>query len=65
MHSPVVLVEYDAQAPLFYKGDASATPSTSSAGGPGGGTPSPVRDRSPQTAPGERPLTTSEVCADH
>lgn len=40
VHSPVVLIEYDAQAPLFYKGDASATPSTSSAGGPGGGTPS-------------------------
>ncbi|KQV98866.1 DUF3500 domain-containing protein [Streptomyces sp. Root369] len=40
VHSPVVLIEYDAQAPLFYKGDASATPSTSSAGGPGGGAPS-------------------------
>lgn len=41
VHSPVVLIEYDAQAPLFYKGDASATSSTSSdAGGPGGGTPS-------------------------
>ncbi|MDT0486757.1 DUF3500 domain-containing protein [Streptomyces doebereineriae] len=42
VHSPVVLIEYDAQAPLFYKGDSSATPSASAssssdAGGPGGG----------------------------
>ncbi|MEU5316211.1 DUF3500 domain-containing protein [Streptomyces sp. NPDC021056] len=41
VHSPVVLIEYDAQAPLFYKGDtASASPSASASsdgGGPGGG----------------------------
>ncbi|MFJ3664880.1 DUF3500 domain-containing protein [Streptomyces sp. NPDC090106] len=44
VHSPVVLIEYDAQAPLFYKGDSSASPSASAsasadanAGGPGGG----------------------------
>lgn len=41
IHSPVVLIEYDAQAPLFYKG-ASATASagasaSSDSGGPGGG----------------------------
>ena len=37
-----MLIEYDAQAPLFYKGDSSASPSasasaSSNAGGPGGG----------------------------
>lgn len=42
IHSPVVLIEYDAQAPLFYKGDSSASPSASASsgsgqGGPGGG----------------------------
>ena len=55
VHSPVVIIEYDAQAPLFYKGDSSASPSagaSASAGsganaagpgsgmGMGGGTPS-------------------------
>jgi hypothetical protein len=38
----VVLIEYDAQAPLFYEGDTSASPSASAtsgsaAAGPGGG----------------------------
>lgn len=42
IHSPVVLIEYDAQAPLFYKGDSSSSPSASASsgsnqGGPGGG----------------------------
>ncbi|MCX5559234.1 DUF3500 domain-containing protein [Streptomyces sp. NBC_00038] len=42
IHSPVVLIEYDAQAPLFYKGDSTASASASASadsngGGPGGG----------------------------
>lgn len=54
IHSPVVLIEYDAQAPLFYHEASSASPSASASasasangGGPpgggmgmGGGTPS-------------------------
>ncbi|MFE0675488.1 DUF3500 domain-containing protein [Streptomyces sp. NPDC058867] len=41
VHSPVVLIEYDAQAPLFYSEDsssgASASASSGADGGPGGG----------------------------
>ncbi|NNN34140.1 DUF3500 domain-containing protein [Streptomyces sp. S3(2020)] len=41
IHSPVVLIEYDAQAPLFYKGDTATASAGASAGsndgGPGGG----------------------------